>query len=158
MELIDPIFGLGEFSIIKFILPKVVFSTLVGVIIGINRELQGKSAGIKTNTLICVGSCLFTAISVILNQVDGTNDLSRIISQIISGVGFLGAGTIFKSDNKVYGLTSAAFVWVVAALGVLCGLGAYFSSLFISIGCIFVLWIINKTDPIKKQKNSKDLE
>jgi putative Mg2+ transporter-C (MgtC) family protein len=73
-----------------------------------------------------------------------------MISQIISGVGFLGAGTIFKSENKVHGLTSAAFVWVVAALGVLCGLGAYLSSVLLSIGCLFLLWLIGKLDPTKK--------
>jgi putative Mg2+ transporter-C (MgtC) family protein len=150
MSLVNPISNISDLSILQFILPKVLFSTAVGAIIGISRERQGKPAGIRTNILICVGSCLFTVIAVILAQYDKSTDLSRMISQIISGVGFLGAGTIFKSENKVHGLTSAAFVWVVAALGVLCGLGAYLSSVLLSIGCLFLLWIIGKLDPTKK--------
>lgn len=143
----------NELLIIKLSAPRVLIATVSGFIVGMSRERQGKSAGIKTNVLISVGACLFTIIAQVLAEQDKSNDLSRIIAQVVSGVGFLGAGTIFRAENRIYGLTSAAFVWVVAAIGILSGLGLYLMSLLLALGSIFVVGLLNH---LEVTKNSSD--
>lgn len=100
------------------------YSLICGGAIGIERGLKKKSAGLKTHILICIGAMLFTFISLVAESSNGTTDVTRIVSQIVSGVGFLGAGAILRStDDKVYGLTTAAIMWVTAALGTFIGMG-----------------------------------
>lgn len=100
---------------------------LLSAVVGIERHRQVKSAGLRTHTLVGVGSAIFTLVSAYgFSMVDGTNvtlDPSRIAAQIVSGIGFLGAGVIFVRQNIVSGLTTAASVWVVAAIGMACGAG-----------------------------------
>jgi putative Mg2+ transporter-C (MgtC) family protein len=86
---------------------------IVGGLIGAEREYRSKSAGFRTMILICLGSFLFTSFSIHITG--GTND--RIASNIVTGIGFLGAGVIFKSDNRINGITTAASIWATAALG-----------------------------------------
>ena len=99
-------------------------ATLFGGAIGLERELGGKPAGLRTNILICIGSVLYTKLS--FTMAAGTADSTRIAAQIVTGVGFIGAGTILHARGAVVGLTSAATIWVVAAIGV--ALGATFYS------------------------------
>ena len=101
------------------------YCLICGGSIGLERGLKGKSAGLKTHILICIGSMLFTFISLVAeSNAGGTTDVTRIVSQIVSGVGFLGAGAILRSpDDKVHGLTTAAVMWVTAALGTFIGMG-----------------------------------
>src|SRR5712691_4228031 len=99
-------------------------ATLLGGAIGLERELGGKPAGLRTNILICMGSALYTQLSLAL--VPHGADASRVAGQIVTGVGFIGAGTILHARGAVVGLTSAATIWVVAAIGV--ALGATFYS------------------------------
>jgi len=94
---------------------------LVGGLIGAEREYRSKSAGFRTMILICLGSFLFTTFSIHISG--ATND--RIASNIVTGIGFIGAGVIFKSDNRVNGITTAATIWAVAALGMGIADGAY---------------------------------
>lgn len=94
---------------------------IVGGLIGAEREFRSKSAGFRTMILICLGSFLFTTFSIHITG--GTND--RIASNIVTGIGFLGAGVIFKSDNRINGITTAATIWAVAALGMGIADGAY---------------------------------
>src|SRR5690242_8660028 len=98
-------------------------ATVCGGWIGLERELSGKPAGLRTNILICVGATLFTSLSVALSL--GRGDPARIAAQILPGVGFIGAGTILHTRGSVSGLTSAATIWVVAAIGMALGGGAY---------------------------------
>jgi putative Mg2+ transporter-C (MgtC) family protein len=118
-----------------------------GACIGFERQIKNKSAGLKTNVLICLGACLYTEIGL---MVDG--DKSRIIAQIVSGIGFLGAGCVFKNQGDyVSGLTTAAIVWLVASLGVLCGLGHGYETIGLSV-CITLLivclnWLERKFIP-----------
>lgn len=101
---------------------------LLGGAIGIEREIKGKPAGLRTNILICVGAVLLTDVSVNIGLIDGTGrvgDPARLAAQIVSGIGFLGAGTIMQARGTVTGLTSAATIWVVAALGIAIGAGFY---------------------------------
>ncbi len=97
---------------------------VLGAFIGLERELSDKAAGLRTNILICVGSCLFAIISRELASIAGT-DVTRIAAQIVSGIGFLGAGAIMREGEHVTGLTTAATIWVVAAIGVAVGFGMY---------------------------------
>jgi putative Mg2+ transporter-C (MgtC) family protein len=96
-------------------------AVIIGGIIGAEREYRSKSAGFRTMILICLGSYLFTSFSISIT--DGTSD--RIASNIVTGIGFLGAGVIYKSDNRINGITTAATIWLVAALGMGIANGAY---------------------------------
>jgi putative Mg2+ transporter-C (MgtC) family protein len=101
---------------------------LLGGAIGIEREIKGKPAGLRTNILICVGAVLLTDVSLNIGLIDGdgrVGDPARLAAQIVSGIGFLGAGTIMQARGTVTGLTSAATIWVVAALGIAIGAGFY---------------------------------
>lgn len=125
-----------EIELITYLFPKLVVATLCGLIIGWDRELNNKVAGIRTHVLVCVGACLFTTTAFIItkNNVDPT----RVIGQIITGIGFLGGGVIFKNDDKIVGVTSAAFIWFIASVGVLIGMGYLFSTILITVGLLAV--------------------
>lgn len=114
---------------------KFLLAALLGGIIGAEREYRSKSAGFRTMIMIAVGSCFFTAMSSLL----GTNAPERIASNIVTGIGFLGAGVIFRSENRVSGLTTAASIWVVSALGMGVGMGLFTASV---IACILVLVVL----------------
>lgn len=115
---------------------QVIYSIILGFLIGLERESSGKDIGIRTSSLISLGSTLFCIISSTLIQGDPT----RIVGQIITGVGFIGAGLIFRSENNVHGLTTAATIWCTAAIGALVGMG--FNQLAF-VGMISII-IINK--------------
>ena len=104
---------------------------LIGGLIGAEREYHGKAAGLRTMIMICVGSALFTMLS---TRIGGSGD--RIAANIVNGIGFLGAGIIFREESRVKGLTTAATVWVVSALGMCTGAGQYEMAL---VGFAFVL-------------------
>ncbi len=114
-------------QLLTFIGPKIFFSILCGGLIGLERELKDKPAGLKTNILICLGAALYSAISGLVAVVHADaghiGDPGRVAAQIVSGVGFLGGGTIIQSRGTVMGLTTAATMWVVAAIGVAIGIG-----------------------------------
>lgn len=102
---------------------QLVLATLLGGAIGLERELGGKPAGLRTNILICMGAALYTSLSI---DIAGDRaDPGRVAAQIVTGVGFIGAGTILHARGAVVGLTSAATIWVVAAIGVALGSGHY---------------------------------
>ena len=103
---------------------KLALAAISGLLIGFERELRGKPASLRTFSTICVGSCLFTILS--FDGVDSPGpqfDPSRIAAQIVSGVGFLGAGVIFKTNDRIEGITTAALIWLAAALGMAAGFG-----------------------------------
>lgn len=111
-------------------------STVLGLLLGVERAVNHKVASIRTFALICSGSCLFTLVS--SQAVIGTNyDPTRIASNILTGVGFLGGGVIFKSADKVEGITTGSMIWFVAAIGMGCGFGEYGLAI-----CSFVLYSV----------------
>ncbi len=122
---------------------EVIMATLLGGIVGLDREKKFKSAGMKTHILICLGSTLYTAMSVLNAELVPTADPSRISAQIVSGIGFLGAGAIIQSNKSVFGLTTAATIWVVAAIGVAVGSGYVFSAMFFTLTTVAVLKLID---------------
>jgi putative Mg2+ transporter-C (MgtC) family protein len=95
----------------------------LGAVVGIEREFRHKAAGLRTNILISVGSALFTVVSIQFADHGGTSD--RTVAQVVTGVGFLGAGAIMRSGSGVHGLTTAATIWVVAAIGMAAGAGEF---------------------------------
>src|SRR5690242_865263 len=108
-------------QLLQFFVPKILFAILCGGLVGLERELKNKPAGIKTNILICVGSALFTSISLLMSaslaDTGHYGDPSRVAAQIVSGIGFLGGGTIIQTRGTILGLTTAATIWTVAAIG-----------------------------------------
>jgi putative Mg2+ transporter-C (MgtC) family protein len=101
-------------------------AVLLGGAIGLERQIAGKPAGLRTNILICLGSALLMELSISLTGADGrVGDPARIAAQVITGIGFLGAGTIMQSKGTISGLTSAATIWAVAAIGLTIGAGFF---------------------------------
>lgn len=108
------------------LLGRLALAVLLGGIVGVERELSGKPAGLRTNILICLGSALLMDLSITIGVTDGEGrigDPARIAAQVVTGVGFLGAGTIMQARGEVVGLTTAATIWVVAAIGLAVGAG-----------------------------------
>ncbi len=118
------------------LLAKLILSVLIGGVIGIEREIRSKSAGFRTIILICLGATLFTIFSKVLGF---PNNMDRISSNIVTGIGFLGAGVIFRSNNRVNGITTAASIWLSAALGM--GIGCDYYTISIE-GCALVMAVL----------------
>ncbi len=114
---------------------KLVIALLLGGLLGVEREYRDKTAGLRTLTLICLGSCLFMQVSLLLTT--GTTD--RIASTIVTGIGFIGAGVIFKSEKGVNGITTAATIWATAAVGMAVGGGFYLAAVISSFLILVVL-------------------
>lgn len=96
---------------------------VISMAIGLEREVRDKPAGLRTMILICLGACVFAMVSESVHQ--GRADATRIAAQVVSGVGFLGAGAILRGQTGIYGLTTAASIWGIAAVGVACGFGLF---------------------------------
>jgi putative Mg2+ transporter-C (MgtC) family protein len=131
----------------------ILLSIGIGAIIGIEREYKSKSAGLRTMILVCTGSCIFT----ILSSKIGSDNADRIAANIVTGIGFLGAGVIFKEHNRVNGITTATTIWIVSALGMAIGSGYIqlaFTTTFLVIiilsGLIFVQSLIEKLNQLKE--------
>ena len=112
---------------------RLILSSVCGGIVGLERELKGRPAGLKTFSLVCLGASLamITNEYIFLNVAGASGDVSRMASQVISGIGFLGAGTIIVTGNsQIRGLTTAAAMWVTASIGIAIGAGFYFGGIF----------------------------
>lgn len=112
---------------------------LLALPIGWQRESEQKPAGLRTHLLVSLGCCLFALVGIFLSRQDPHVDPSRMASQIVTGVGFLGGGVIFRAAGSVRGLTTAASVWTAAAIGVACGTGFFRGALAASVAAFFVL-------------------
>jgi putative Mg2+ transporter-C (MgtC) family protein len=132
-------------------LVKLLLALAVGGVIGVEREMRDKAAGFRTNMFICAGSALFTIFSYRLTQVYGLGDPVRIAAQIVTGVGFLGAGTILRENGEVRGLTTAATIWLVAALGMGVGGGLYLFSTAATVMIVLGLWLFPSVERLLVQ-------
>ena len=110
---------------------------LCGGIIGLERQLRGKPAGIRTSILICLGTMVFIRLGIYLNP--KTLDSSRVLGQVVTGIGFIGAGVIMGKENVVKGVTSAAIIWVLAAIGASIGLGLLSAAVVLTLVTVGVL-------------------
>lgn len=122
---------------------KIISSTAVGALIGLEREYRSKSAGLRTFTLISVGCTIFTILSKKMGLI---NSPDRIAANVVTGIGFLGAGVIFKMDDRVKGLTTATIIWVTASLGMAIGDGHILLSFFGTIVVYIVLGLFVKLE------------
>lgn len=118
---------------------RLVLAAVLGGIVGLEREIRHKPAGLRTQMFICMGSALFTMLSDELAGKYGIGDHTRIAAQIIPGIGFLGAGAILRERGTVVGLTTAATIFVVASMGMAIGGGLYWTSIFT---CLFILMLL----------------
>jgi putative Mg2+ transporter-C (MgtC) family protein len=114
---------------------RLLMACVLGGLIGLERELKRNSAGVRTNLLICMGSAFFTLLSPVLAGEVGSNK-GQVASNIVQGIGFLGAGLILHNRSRVSGLASAASIWVVASIGMACGAGLYAAAV---VGAIVVI-------------------
>jgi len=128
-------------------------ATLFGGAIGLERELGGKPAGLRTNILICLGSVLYTKLSVAMAA--GNADPTRIAAQIVTGVGFIGAGTILHARGAVVGLTSAATIWVVAAIGVALGAASYWEAAGTTLLVLVVLQGLGRVERLVARQSTQ---
>ena len=116
--------NLQQMVVVSGAIGRLIVACLLGGLVGIDREFNRKAAGVRTNLLICMGSAFFTLLSAVLAG-DGNPDKGRVASNIVQGIGFLGAGLIIHNRSRISGLTSAATVFVVASIGMACGAGLY---------------------------------
>lgn len=129
-----------NFTLPPDIIVKLALAVIIGGILGAEREYRSKSAGFRTLTLICLGATIFTIFSEVIG---GNGNPDRIASNIVTGIGFVGAGVIFRGDvhNKVNGITTAAMIWVTAALGMAIGAGYLVVACFATVLVLVVLFI-----------------
>ncbi|SJZ65101.1 MgtC/SapB family protein [Selenihalanaerobacter shriftii] len=135
---------------------RLLLATLLGGLVGWERESNSRPAGFRTNILVCIGSALIMIVSIklyVLFQASRAADPSRIAAQVVSGIGFLGAGTIIREGFSVKGLTTAASLWAVAGVGLAVGAGFYFSSISGTVLIILTLSILNTVEHSIAQKS-----
>src|SRR5438270_2366304 len=128
-------------------------ATVLGGAIGLERELGGKPAGLRTNILICIGSVLYTHLSIAM--VGGGADPTRVAGQIVTGVGSIGAGTILHARGAVVGLTSGATLWVVVAIGVALRSGYYAVTLVTTLVVLIVLQGLGRVEIVVERQSTK---
>jgi putative Mg2+ transporter-C (MgtC) family protein len=124
---------------------RLVLAAVLGGAIGVDREYHHRPSGVRTNVLICFGAAMFTFLSPIIAG-PGGNNLGQIASNIVQGIGFLGAGLILHNRDRVSGLTSAATVWAVASIGMACGGGLYFPAIFATVLVLIVLEFVRQLE------------
>jgi len=128
---------------------KIFFSLFLGGLVGLEREIKHKPAGLRTNILICLGSTIIMIVSLNLSKIYGSIvDPSRIAAQAVTGIGFIGAGAIIRSRGSVHGLTTAATIWVIAGIGLAIGSGYYSPAL---ISTLVVMIILNLGTRLEKR-------
>ncbi|MBP1990922.1 MgtC/SapB family protein [Paenibacillus eucommiae] len=126
-------------------------SLLLGGLIGVEREVSSHAAGLRTHILVCLGSTLIMLLSMygfsaFVNEINVRIDPSRLAAQVISGIGFLGAGTILFNGRSITGLTTAASLWVVAGIGLAVGAGFYYAAALCCVMVLASLWVLNKAE------------
>ena len=126
-------------------------AVLIGLFIGMERARHGRAAGMRTHVLVCLGAAVTAMTGIFINQITGNGDVLRLAAQVISGVGFLGAGMIIlKNDNMIMGLTTAAGVWATATLGIAVGYGFYSGALIGAFFFLITLTLFSKFERRKK--------
>jgi putative Mg2+ transporter-C (MgtC) family protein len=137
---------------------KILLSVALSGVIGYEREISDKPAGLRTNILIGLGSTLMMMISIHVVQAYGAGiaDPSRIAAQVVTGIGFLGAGTILQARGSVVGLTTAATIWAVAGIGLAVGSGMYRLAVMVTAAILLVLWVLGRLERRILGKHASD--
>lgn len=127
---------------------RLVIALICGTLIGLERQLRQRSAGLTTNALVSVGACIFILISetviasAVANGGPVNNDNLRVLAQIVTGMGFLGAGVILRDGFTIHGLNSAATLWCSAAVGSMCGYGLWLQAVIAVLVILFINWVL----------------
>jgi putative Mg2+ transporter-C (MgtC) family protein len=134
--------GLDDLGQLERVLLRVITATLLGALVGFERERAGKPAGFRTHILVCLGTAI-VVLACAGSRMDSAG-LSRVIQGIVTGIGFIGAGSILKiSEHRdIQGLTTAAGIWMTAAIGIACGLGTIGLALIATAMTLIVLWVL----------------
>ena len=119
------------------IIIKIVLAAALGMLVGFEREIHRKPAGLRTHSLVCLGATLFTIVS--LSMTGNNVDISRVAAGVVAGIGFISGGMIFRADDRVRGLTTAAELWVLAAVGLAIGIGFYFAAIVTTVVVLIIL-------------------
>jgi len=141
---------------------RLILSAVLSAVIGLEREYRHKPAGLRTNILVAVGSTLVMLTSIYAAGISDGGDITRIASGVLTGIGFLGAGVIMRGRDKnredeeiVQGITTAATIWIVAAIGLAVGLGFYSAAIFSTIIALVILFVFN-SEKIRDKLDSSD--
>ncbi len=133
---------------------RITAALVFGFMLGLERELTNKYAGLRTHILVCLGACIFTIVSiygfptfangdnVLIDQATGIRDTGRVAAQIVTGIGFIGAGTVLRNGPMIIGLTTAATLWISAAIGMTCGVGMFNVAALTTVLAVAVLTLI----------------
>lgn len=144
----------GDLDFLIFISDKMFYAIVCGIIVGLERKLNRSPAAFKTQILICIGSMLFTAMSMFNEELKPQT--ARIIAQIVSGIGFLGAGAIIRNGSmNIVGLTTAAWIWFTASMGIMIGLNYGISAIFVTSTLTAVITIARKFERSFFDNNDK---
>jgi putative Mg2+ transporter-C (MgtC) family protein len=138
---------------------KLVLASVLGALIGLEREIHGRPAGFRTHLLVSLGSCLFVMTSVhfydLYGNFSGTIpvgvDPGRVAAQVVTGIGFLGAGAIIREKASIRGLTTAACLWIASAIGLACGVGLYSISMAVTVMSLISLLLLKKVESMLKR-------
>jgi len=142
---------LQQIVVVNGAVGRLLMACLLGAGIGLQREIRRKAAGVRTNLLICMGAAFFTLLSAVLAG-DANPDKGRVASNIVQGIGFLGAGLILHNRSRVSGLTSAATVFVVASIGMSCGAGLYAAA---AVAAVIVIVSLEAVGFLERNANLK---
>ena len=143
-----------ETALVRFL-----FSFILGALVGLERETHNQPAGLRTHILISIGSTMIMLISIYIPQIFPNSDPARMAAQVVSGIGFLGAGAILKYGVDIKGLTTAASIWVIAAVGLAVGAGMYLVSIIGVVIILFALTIMNIFEKrIFKERSLRKIE
>lgn len=137
---------------------RLILAAILGAVIGIEREIKNRAAGFRTHIIVSVGACLIMLIGIDgigKFSSDTARDTARIAGQVISGIGFFGAGTILQKKNAVTGLTTAATLWLSAAIGLAVGIGYYEGAIIATVICLVTLISLNKISDLINKKTIK---
>ena len=143
---------------IESMIARLVIAMAIGMIIGVDREMKNRGAGMKTHVLVCVGSALISLMSeyIMIQFPEANADMNRIGAQVVSGVGFLGVGTIIVTgNNQIRGLTTAAGLWVCACTGLAIGIGYVEGTLIALVIVVFTLKVLDKVDIVVRQRSRR---
>ncbi|MDA8418298.1 MAG: MgtC/SapB family protein [Desulfobacteraceae bacterium] len=137
---------------------RIIVSVLCGAMIGLDRQLRGKPAGIRTSSLITLGTTIFVTLSAICAP--GQADQLRVLSQVVTGIGFLGAGVIMSKERSVTGVTSAAVIWVLATIGAAAGMGHFGMAFAVTLATLAVLlgveWLEESFQKLRSGPHRRD--
>ncbi len=129
---------------------RILVAILAGGVIGLERQIRGKVAGVRTSILICLGTEIFVSLG--SSFPPALADPTRVVGQVVTGIGFVGAGVILSRGNRILGVTTAAVIWLLAAIGCMIGLGHLQSALVLALVCVLVLVGIERIETIRKGK------